>query len=271
MKLTFLGTGTSTGVPQIRCTCPVCTSLDPKDNRLRCSAMIETHGKRILIDCGPDFREQMLRFQRPEDGIDALLVTHSHYDHTGGIDDLRPYYGDHAQGFPIYCSADVASDLTTRLPYCFPARHYPGAPILNLNVIKASQPFTIGDSESSQSITVRPLKVMHGNLPILGFRIGGLTYITDCKTLPEESLEAIADKTDTLVINALFDNRTLNREHPTHMNLTQALDLVAKIRPRQTYLIHMGHRIGIHSEIVPTLPSSVTLAYDGLTVTIPDL
>ncbi|MDE6248991.1 MAG: MBL fold metallo-hydrolase, partial [Paramuribaculum sp.] len=102
MKLTFLGTGTSTGVPQIRCTCPVCTSSDPRDNRLRCAAMIETHGKRLLIDCGPDFREQMLRFQKPEDGIDALLVTHSHYDHTGGIDDLRPYYGDHAQGFPIY-------------------------------------------------------------------------------------------------------------------------------------------------------------------------
>lgn len=270
MKLTFLGTGTSTGVPQIRCTCPVCTSSDPRDNRLRCAAMIETHGKRLLIDCGPDFREQMLRFQKPEDGIDALLVTHSHYDHTGGIDDLRPYYGDHAQGFPIYCSEDVAGDLATRLPYCFPARHYPGAPILHLNIIESGQSFLIGDVESKNAPAIYPFRVMHGKLPILGFRIGNLTYITDCKTLPDESLNAIAGKTDTLVINALFDNRTLDREHPTHMNLTQALDLIEKIRPRRTFLIHMGHRIGLHHATVATLPPSVTLAYDGLTVEIPE-
>lgn len=261
MLLTFLGTGTSTGVPQPRCTCEVCTSKDPRDNRLRCSVLIEDHGKRLLIDCGPDFRYQMIREGHQDRKLDALLLTHHHYDHTGGIDDLRPYYRDHENGFPIYCRSDVERTLRRRLPYCFPDHLYPGAPVLELRHMSTGSPVEIA------GFTVLPLMVFHGDLPILGFRIGKLGYITDCKIMPEETVEALKG-VDTLVINALFDNRENNREHPTHMNLTQALDIISRISPRHTYLIHMGHKIGLHEVVNPTLPQGVELAYDGLTVEI---
>lgn len=261
MKLTFLGTGTSTGVPQPRCTCEVCRSSDFRDNRLRCSALLEEGDRRLLIDCGPDFRYQMLREGNPDKSLDALLLTHHHYDHTGGIDDLRPYYRDHADGFPIYCQSDVEHTLRTRLPYCFPDHLYPGAPVLKLNRMAAGCPLKIAGFD------ILPVRVMHGQLPILGFRIGALGYITDCKTMPAETVNLLKG-VDTLVINALFDDRLIHREHPTHMNLTQALDVISMIAPRRTLLIHMGHKIGLHAVVNPTLPDGIELAYDGMTIEI---
>ena len=252
-RLTFLGTGTSTGVPQIGCTCDVCRSTDPRDNRLRTSALLETDGHNLLIDCGPDFRQQILRCGSPR--IDAVAITHSHYDHTGGTDDLRPYaYGE--RPLPIHCSDDVARDLTTRLPYCFGLFDYPGVPRLQAVAFRPYVPFRSGPLE------IMPLAIDHGRLMIHGFRIGQLTYITDCHTMPCATLEAIRG-TDTLVINALRPE-----PHPTHMNLRQAIDVINAVRPRKAFLIHMSHHFGLHAAVAPTLPEGIEIAYDGLQTTI---
>lgn len=252
MKLTFLGTGTSTGVPQMRCNCETCTSTDPRDRRLRCSALVEVDGLRLLIDPGPDLRQQLLREGCPD--IDAVLVTHTHYDHLGGVDDLRPYCKEGP--FPIYCRADVARDLRNRIPYCFAEHPYPGVPSLQLVEIAENRPFTIGH------VTVEPLAVNHWRLPILGYRIGPLAYITDCTTLSAETYDRLRGL-DTLVVNALR-----HKEHNSHMNLRQALELIGRLSPRRAYLTHMSHEIGLHARIEPLLPHGVHYAYDGLTVNI---
>lgn len=189
MKLTFLGTGTSTGVPQPRCICEVCQSTDPLDNRLRCSALLEKDGRRLLIDCSPDFRYQMMREGHQDRQLDALILTHHHYDHTGGIDDLRPYIVDHPDGFPIYCQRDVEDTLRQRLPYCFPEHLYPGSPKLDLEELK------VGEHINVAGFDILPLRVMHGRLPILSFRIGELGYVTDCKTMPSETVELLKGST----------------------------------------------------------------------------
>lgn len=253
MKLTFLGTGTSTGVPVIRCDCPTCRSLDSHDKRLRSSVMITANGKNILIDCGPDFRQQMLAIGSP--ALEAALLTHSHYDHVGGIDDLRPYcaLGD---SFPLYCRPDVAQDLRERVPYCFAEVPYPGVPALTITEI-SSKPFSVSDLE------IVPLEVMHHSLPILGFKIGNLAYITDAKTIGDNTLEIIRG-IDTLVINALRF-----KEHHSHMSLPQALNLIQCIKPRIAYITHMSHDIGLAAETSQHLPEGVKLAHDGLTIHIP--
>lgn len=254
MRLTFLGTGTSTGVPVIGCHCEVCRSTDPRDKRLRCSALVETdEGDSLLIDCGPDFRQQILRLDSPR--LDALMVTHSHYDHLGGLDDLRPYC--HCEGgFPIYCSKDVAHDIHVRLPYCFGPHAYPGSPQLNLEVI-SEEPFTV------ENTLVQPLPLYHTpTLRIYGYRIGPLSYITDCKILPDETLRLLKD-TDTLIINALRP-----KEHPSHLNLREALDVIKTVRPRRAFLTHFSHEIGLQANVEPTLPEGVRMAYDGLSVEI---
>lgn len=253
MKLKFLGTGTSTGVPQIGCGCAVCQSEDAHDKRLRASVLVSIGETNILIDCGPDFREQMLRIGSPK--LESLLITHSHYDHVSGIDDLRPYctIGD---GFPIYCKSDVATDLKERVPYCFAEHPYPGVPALNINEI-STKPFMIGEIE------VIPLPVMHYKLPIVGYKIGNLAYITDAKVVPDSTIEILRG-VDTLVINAL---RT--REHISHMTLAQALDVVNAIKPRITYLTHLSHDMGLHNEVSRRLPEDVKLAYDDLSIFIP--
>ena len=254
MKVTFLGTGTSTGVPQIGCHCDTCTSTDPRDKRLRASALVDTdNGQRLLIDCGPDFRQQILRHGSPE--LTALLITHSHYDHVGGIDDLRPYcYPD---SFPVYCKADVDHDLRTRMPYSFAKHLYPGVPTFSMHTIDGDRPFQVGPD------TVTPLPVMHAKLPIVGFRIGGLSYITDCKTMPDSTLDLLRG-TDTLVINALR-----HEPHMSHLSLDEALAIVRKVGARQTYLTHISHQLGRHAQVSPTLPQGLHLAYDGLTVQVP--
>lgn len=249
MQITFLGTGTSTGIPQIGCTCPVCTSTDPKDNRLRTSAVVSVNGKNILIDCGPDFRQQVLRAGIGR--IDAVLITHIHYDHTGGIDDLRPFGGKHT--LPIYLEAPVAEGIRTRLPYCFGDHLYPGVPNIRLQEI-GIEPFTI------ENIEVTPIRVMHYKLPILGYRIGGLVYITDALTIPDEEY-AKMKQVDVLVINALR-----KQPHLSHQTLDEALRVIERVQPREAYLVHMSHHMGLTAEVEKELPPHVHFAYDGLVV-----
>lgn len=249
MQITFLGTGTSTGIPQIGCTCPVCTSTDPKDNRLRTSAVVSVNGKNILIDCGPDFRQQVLRAGIGR--IDAVLITHIHYDHTGGIDDLRPFGGKHT--LPIYLEPSVAEGIRTRLPYCFGDHLYPGVPNIRLQEI-GIEPFTI------ENIEVTPIRVMHYKLPILGYRIGGLVYITDALTIPDEEY-AKMKQVDVLVINALR-----KQPHLSHQTLDEAMRVIERVQPREAYLVHMSHHMGLTAEVEKELPPHVHFAYDGLVV-----
>lgn len=258
MKLIFLGTGTSTGVPQIGCICPTCQSKDPRDKRLRCSGLLTINGVRILIDCGPDFREQMLRYDDFAQ-IDAILITHEHYDHVGGIDDVRPYctFGD----IHIYAEDKTAQRLRERLPYCFTEQLYPGVPNIALHHLTESEPFSV-HNKAGQSISILPLRIMHAKMPILGYRIGNLAWITDMSSLPQSSVEALKG-IDTLVVNALRIE-----PHISHQTLEEALRFAEKIGAPNTYLIHMSHQIGKHEEVEKLLPPNVHLAYDGLTITI---
>lgn len=253
MKITFLGTGTSTGVPSIGCHCETCCSADPRDKRLRTSALISAGGKNILIDAGPDFRQQIL--SNGVDKLDALLITHSHYDHVGGIDDLRPFC--YPNGFDIYCAADVSADLHVHVPYCFAEHPYPGAPVLHDHIIEPFHPFAIGDVE------VLPLPVNHYLIDILGFRIGPIGYVTDAKHIPDATIDALSG-VDLLVINALR-----HKSHISHLNLSEAIDIINKVKPRIAYLTHLSHDMGRHSYVEPTLPSNVRIAYDGLSVELP--
>lgn len=256
MRLIFLGTGTSTGVPQLNCNCEVCRSTDPADSRMRASAIVEVGGKNILIDCGPDFREQMLRFHRQGD-LDALLVTHQHYDHVGGADDLRPYCKG-KDAFPVYCQEEVAHDLRMRMPYCFVEHPYPGVPRYDIHIITPLKPFRVGE------ISVMPLPVNHFRLEIVGFRIGNLAYITDAKRVPDATVEAIRG-VDTLVINALRWE-----EHMSHLTIAEALEIIAEVSPRRAYITHLSHHAGHAAEVSPRLPEGVELARDGMAITVPD-
>lgn len=251
MKLTILGSGTSNGVPQIGCGCSTCRSSNPRDKRLRCSALVEHDGTTILIDCGPDFRQQVLSLPAfPK--IDAIFLTHEHYDHVGGIDDIRPgiLFGD----VRIYAEDLVASHLMDRIPYCFtPAeRRYPGVPAITLEHMEPHKPITVGN------ITVEPFRVMHGQLPIVGFRIGRLVYITDMKTLPDSEWTYLND-TDILIVNALH-----YRPHAAHQNVDDAVDFAQRVGARQTYFIHMSHFVLPHEEAERMLPPNIHFAYDGL-------
>ena len=252
MELRFLGTGTSTGVPQIGCNCDVCKSTNKKDQRLRTSALVSINGTNILIDCGPDFRSQILSCNSPH--LDAVLITHSHYDHAGGLDDLRPYCKK--IDFPLYCKADVAQNIQQHIPYCFVRHPYPGVPSFKIHRINPNRSFKIGD------IKVTPLPVMHYKLEILGFRINNFAYITDARTISQKTINRIKG-VDTLVINALRIE-----EHLSHFNLEQALDVIKAINPRIAYLTHLCHQMGFHEDVEKTLPANVKIAYDGLTITI---
>ncbi|MCQ2350011.1 MAG: MBL fold metallo-hydrolase [Paludibacteraceae bacterium] len=249
-KIKFLGTGTSVGVPEIGCQCEVCTSTDPRDKRLRCSALITYKGKRILIDCGPDFRIQMLTVDFAP--IDAVLLTHEHYDHSFGIDDLRPF--TRVAPVEIYAEHRLNEIQRIRLPYCFGQR-YPGSPKLSLNDIEADKPFTIADG-----IEIMPIRVFHGRIPIVGFRIGNTAYITDASHIDDNELTKLQG-IDLLVLNALRIE-----PHPSHFSLSEAIDMAKRINAPHTYFIHMAHTIGKHADVQRSLPQDMALAYDGLEI-----
>lgn len=252
MRLTFLGTGTSCGVPTIGCQCYTCTSKDPHDKRLRCSALVETETTRILIDCGPDFRQQIM--SQPFRKIDGILITHAHYDHMGGMDDIRPYcqFGE----INVYADPIAKAGLLQMLPYCFAEHRYPGVPAIQLHEIHKHEPLRIGDLE------VMPIEVMHHDLPILGYRIGKLAYITDMKTIDEGELDYLQD-VETLVVNALRQ-----KPHHSHQTLDEAVTFAKRVGARQTWLIHSSHDIGRHKEVNASLPSDIQMAYDGQVIEI---
>ena len=248
MKVTFLGTGTSCGVPVIGCNCEVCRSTDPHDHRLRCSILVETEQTRILVDIGPDFRQQIL--PHPFRRIDAILITHSHYDHVGGMDDIRPYcqFGE----INVYADPIAREGMLQMLPYCFAEHRYPGVPAIGLHEVQAGQPLRFGN------IDVMPFQVMHGRLPILGYRFGKFAYITDMKTIADDQLPLLQG-IDTLVVNALrFD-----KPHHSHQLVDDAVAFARRIQARRTLLTHMCHDIGLHSIVNQQLPAGIELAYDG--------
>ena len=253
MKITFLGTGTSTGVPEIGCKCEVCTSTDPRDSRLRSSALVEDGDTTILIDCGPDFREQMLRADVKK--IDALLMTHKHFDHIVGIDDLRPYTRD--KELPISADRETEMQIRSFFPYCFYKVKYPGVANIDICPVEHKTPFKVG------CIDVQPLRVFHGMLAITAYRFGRLAYITDMSYIEPAELEKLKG-VEVLVINAL----RYSKPHNSHQTVLDALAIVDYLKPRVTYFTHMMHHIGLHAKIEKCLPPGVHLAYDGLEVEI---
>lgn len=253
MKITFLGTGTSQGIPIIGSDHPVCLSDNPKDKRLRVSVLIEWGEYAVVIDCGPDFRQQMLANQVPH--LNGILYTHEHNDHTAGLDDIRPFY--FRQGaISIFAREEVLNSLRQRFSYIFTIKNkYPSAPSLNVHLVD-KDPFFI------KGLKVIPVRVMHGNLEILGYRIGDFAYITDAKTIAKEEQEKLIG-VKVLVVNALRI-----KPHPTHFNLEEALKFVKEINPKKAYFTHISHMLGFHEEVEKKLPKNVFLAYDNLKIEI---
>ena len=253
MKLKFLGTGTSQGIPVIGSTHPVCLSTNPKDKRLRSSVMItDDEGKKILIDCGPDFRQQMLTNQ--ESNVDALLITHEHNDHIIGLDDLRPIIFQKRKDISIYCLSRVGKEIQNRFPYAFTEDKYPGAPSFEITEI-GNEPFIIENTE------ITPIQVIHYKLPILGYKFKNLAYITDASFISEEEQEKLKNL-DVLIINCLRKDEP----HVAHYILPEILELVEKLQPKTTYLTHISNRFGFHDEIESMTPENVHPAYDGLEI-----
>ena len=254
MKIYFLGTGTSQGIPVIGSNHPVCLSNDPKDKRLRVSAWISWENTSIIIDCGPDFRQQMLTSECSK--VDAILFTHEHADHTAGLDDIRPF--NFRQGdIPVYAHKRVIKNLEKRFDYIFETENrYPGAPSVKIQEVINNEPFVLGGK------VITPINVYHGELQVFGYRIEDFAYLTDVKTIAPNEIEKLKG-IKVLVINALR-----KEPHDTHFNLQEALDFIALVNPERTYLTHISHVFGFHKEIQKSLPPSIFVAYDNLEITI---
>jgi phosphoribosyl 1,2-cyclic phosphate phosphodiesterase len=251
VKITFLGTGTSQGVPVIACECAVCASEDAHDKRLRTSLLAEVEGKVFLFDAGPDFRQQMLREHVSR--LDSIILTHEHKDHIAGMDDVRAFNYKSQDAVDIYAEERVQKAVKKEYSYVFSEYQYPGIPRMRLNEI-AENPFIV------KGINVSPVRVFHYHLPVLGFRIGNFAYITDANYIPEESKEKLIG-VKHLVVNALRKEK-----HISHFSLREALDLIREISPKKAYLTHISHQMGFHSDVSKELPPGVMLAYDGLSV-----
>lgn len=251
MKVTFLGTGTSQGIPLIGCKCKVCNSPDFKDKRLRVSVLIEINNNHFVIDTGPDFRQQMLREKVSK--IDAVLFTHEHKDHIAGLDDIRAYNYILKRKMEVYASENVQAALKREFHYIFDGDNYPGIPQINLNTIDNS-PFSIND------INITPIQVYHYKLPVFGFRIEDFIYITDANLIPDEEKDKMRGA-KIIVINALRKEK-----HVSHFTLQQAIDLMQELKPEKAYFTHISHQLGLHEEVNKELPEFIELAYDGLEV-----
>jgi phosphoribosyl 1,2-cyclic phosphate phosphodiesterase len=254
LKITFLGTGTSIGVPVITCDCPVCMSDDPRDNRMRTSAMLEVNGCTFVIDCGPDFRHQMLR--KRVMNLDAVLFTHEHRDHIAGLDDVRAFNYVLNKKIDIYGTASVMEAIRIEFPYIFSDSRYFGAPQLTIHNID-TDPFHI------KGIEFIPIRVVHEKLPVTGFRVGDFTYITDASHISDEEMEKIKGS-KVIVLNALR-----NSKHVSHFSVGEAVEILEKLAPEQAYLTHLSHFVGLHEAVNNKLPGFIRLAYDGLVVEIP--
>ena len=253
MKLTFLGTGTSQGMPVITCNCEVCESTDPLDKRLRTSAMLEVDGVVMVFDSGPDFRQQMLREKVKK--LDAIIFTHEHKDHTGGLDDIRAYNYVSCKPMDVYAETRVQDSLKQEYAYVFAEMKYPGVPDVSLHTIE-NEPFDV------LGVQVTPIRALHYKLPVYSFRVKDLAYITDVNYISEEEKLKLHGL-DVLVVNAL--NIT---KHISHFNLEEALELIAELKPKKAYLTHISHALGFHQEVSKIVPENVFLAYDGLSIEI---
>lgn len=251
MRVTFLGTGTSQGVPVIGCACDVCRSLDYRDKRLRSSVHIETDGQSFVIDTGPDFRQQMLREHVGH--VDAMFFTHAHRDHTAGLDDVRAFNFLQQMDMPVYGRAEVLSQLRTEFAYAFAEHKFPGIPRIELREI-GEDPFI------HNNVRVTPLPVMHLHVPVLGFRINDFCYVTDANFISDETAERMRGAS-VLVLNALQ-----HEPHVSHFNIEQAIEQVERIKPRKAYFTHISHKLGRHAVTSKTLPEGISLAYDGLKI-----
>lgn len=256
MKIVFLGSGPSLGVPVPTCDCITCKSIDPRDKRLRSSVYIKTKDIQFVIDCGPDFRQQVLINNITR--VDFILLTHNHNDHVGGLDDVRPFNYIQEGKMPIYGSKETLEDIKRRFYYSFEKRPYPGAPGFELEEVKKGIGFKAG------GIDILPIEVFHGNMSVFGYRIGDFTYITDAKYIEADQIELIKG-TKYLVVNALMPNW----KHKMHFDLEDALDLIKQINPKKAYLTHISHKFPPYAELKDLIPNNVEFAYDGLEVIFP--
>jgi phosphoribosyl 1,2-cyclic phosphate phosphodiesterase len=250
VKITLLGTGTSQGIPIIGCECETCLSQNSKDKRLRTACLVEINDKRIVIDIGPDFRQQMLAVGGKE--VHAILISHEHNDHVAGLDDVRPFNFKYMKDMPVYALDRVAKHIKNRFDYIFKVKPYSSAPRVKLITIDGNTPIEI------EGIPIVPIHILHGELPILGYRIGNFAYLTDVKSIPEEEFKKLKNL-DILILSALR-----KEVHLTHLTLDEAIALSKKIAAKQTYFTHLSHLMGPHEEIEQLLPQGISAGYDGL-------
>jgi phosphoribosyl 1,2-cyclic phosphate phosphodiesterase len=253
LRVTFLGTGTSQGIPVIACDCEVCRSVDFRDKRLRASIHLEVNNKSFIIDSGPDFRQQVLRAGITR--LDALIFTHEHKDHTAGMDDIRSFNFFQQKNMPIYGRKNVIDQIRIEFSYAFTEFKYPGVPLIDAMEIE-NKSFDI------EGVTFQPIEVMHHKLPVFGYRINDFSYITDANSISDLELEKL-EGSKVIVLNAL--QRT---EHLSHFTLDEAVSLLKKIKPERAYLVHLSHRMGLHKEVEKELPDFIRIAYDGLKISI---